>query len=223
MTEEVLRLSGFNAVVLGANDPVAADVALALARAGADVAVTSSTGDAEEAFALRPLRRAIEAMERRGIADIADLSNGSSVQIAVRQIAKQLGSIDIVVIAAGDALDKPSERVTDAEWHRAISFNLGAYFYACRAAAKEFVDNEPGQDGVRGRIIALVPVLDADTASPVLLAARAGVDAMVSGLAREWVSAGIVVSAVEVGSEEQEGAVAERMFRALDAELPRAG
>ena len=162
-------------------------------RAGADVAVTSTNGDPEEAFALRPLRRAIEAEGRQAIADIADLGNGSSVQIAVRQIAKQLGRLDLVVIAAGEGLDKPSERVTDSEWARAIGYNLGAYFYAARAASKELTDNEP-VEGIRGRIIALLPALDPDSSSPVLLAARAGAEALLAALAREWAPSGIAVS-----------------------------
>jgi NAD(P)-dependent dehydrogenase (short-subunit alcohol dehydrogenase family) len=210
------NLIGRNALVLGANDPVGAAIALAFAKAGADVAVTSSSGDPEEAFALRPLRRAIEAEGRRAIADIADLGNGSSVQIAVRQIAKQLGRIDIGVIVSSEALDKPIERVTDAEWSHAIGFNLGAYFYAARALAREFAANEP-VDGIKGRIVALLPALDPQTASPIQLAARAGAEALIEALAREWHTAGIRLTSIAPSSEMPEaGAVAAGLSFAAD-------
>ncbi len=201
-------------MVLGANDPTAAAIALALAQAGADVAVTSTSGDPEEAFALRPLRRKIEAEGRQAIADIADLGNGSSVQIAVRQIAKQLGRIDILVIASSEAMDKASERITDAEWSRAIGFNLGAYFYAARAVAKEFVDNEP-VDGIRGRIIALLPVLP-DSAAPIRLAARAGAVALIDALAREWAEHGIAVAAIGLQPDVSESEVVEAVLQEIE-------
>jgi 3-oxoacyl-[acyl-carrier protein] reductase len=209
-------LAGRKVLVLGANDPHAAAVALALANTGADVAVTSTNGDPEEAFGLRPLRRAIEAEGRQAIADIADLGNGSSVQIAVRQIAKQLGRLDLVVIAASEALDKPSERVTDSEWSRAIGYNLGAYFYAARAAAKELADNEP-VDSIRGRIVALLSALDPASTSPVLLAARAGAAALLDALGREWTPNGIAVSTITLTTATSEADAIEALFREIES------
>lgn len=203
------ELEGRKTLVLGANEPVAAAVALAFAKAGADVAVTSSSGDPEEAFALRPLRRAIEAEGRQAIADIADLGNGSSVQIAVRQIAKQLGRLDIVVIASSETLDKPSERVTDAEWSRTIGFNLGAYFYAARAAAREFSANE-AVGGAKGRIVALLPAVA--PMRSIRLAARRGAESLMQALAVEWRDQGVLVSLVDLTvASTEEAAVAEVM------------
>jgi NAD(P)-dependent dehydrogenase (short-subunit alcohol dehydrogenase family) len=199
------ELTGRKALVLGANDPVAAAIARAFAAAGADVAVTSTSGDPEEAFALRPLRRAIEASGRQAIADIADLGNGASVQIAVRQIAKQLGRLDVVVVASSAPAEKAIERMTDAEWSRALAYNLGAYFYACRAVAREFAGNE-AVGGVKGRIIALLPAGEADEGNAAVVAARAGVEGLITALGREWASEGIVVDAVriEAGAGEDE-------------------
>jgi len=220
--EQAPDLIGFKAAVLGANDTLAAAVALALANAGADVAVTSSSGDPEEAFALRPLRRAIEATGRKAIADIADLGNGSSVQIAVRQIAKQLGSIDLLVIATGEAIDKPSERLSDAEWSRAVGFNLGAYFYAARAAAREFADSE-AKAGVKGRFIALLPPLDPATAAPAVRAARAGVEALMAALATEWEPAGVFVAAVALSPASSEASAVAAVLRLARAGLAESG
>ena len=125
MTNEGI-FTGAHALVMGADKPIAAAIALALAEEGADVACTSTTGDPEEAFSLRPLRRKIEGLGRRAIGDIADLGNGSSVQIAVRQIAKQLGDLHLLVIAPRDVMVKPAERMSDSEWSRALGFNMDA-------------------------------------------------------------------------------------------------
>jgi 2-deoxy-D-gluconate 3-dehydrogenase len=168
---------------MGADKPIAAAIALALAEAGADVACTSTTGDPEEAFSLRPLRRKIEGLGRQAIADIADLGNGSSVQIAVRQIAKQLGDLHLLVIAPQDVMMKPAERMSDSEWSRVIGFNLDAYFYTARAFAREVAGNTASP---KGRVVALLPPVEAVTGSTALEAARAGAEALVGALAREW-------------------------------------
>lgn len=204
MTEQTPDLTGAWAAVLGANDAMGAAVALALAQAGADVAMTSTTGDAEEAFSLRPLRRRIEALGRRAIADIADLGNGSSVQIALRQISKQTGRIDTVVVAPREPLLKPAERMTDAEWSRALGFNLDAYFYAARGAAKEMAHN---QTSPRGRIVLLLPFVEPAPGAVALIAAWAGAEALTGALAREWAETGITVNAVALGPASDEAAV----------------
>ncbi len=196
MTSEAL-LTGARAVVMGADKPVAAAIALALAENGADVACTSTTGDAEEAFALRPLRRKIEALGRQAIADIADLGNGASVQIAVRQIAKQFGDIHLLVLSPQDVMLKPAERMSDAEWTRALGFNLDAYFYAARAFAREVADNTTSP---KGRIVAILPAVDATNGSAALEASRAGAEGLIAALAREW-SPDVLVNAIALPAD----------------------
>lgn len=205
MTNDAL-LTETNALVMGADKPIAAALALALAEAGADVACTSTTGDPEEAFSLRPLRRKIEALGRRSIADIADLGNGSSVQIAVRQIAKQLGDLHLLVIAPQDVTLKPAERMSDAEWSRSIGFNLDAYLYAARAFAREVADNPTAP---KARIVAILPGVEVSNGSAALEAARAGAEALVAALAREW-SPDVLVNAIALPSSGDEDWVTKR-------------
>jgi 2-deoxy-D-gluconate 3-dehydrogenase len=191
---------------MGADKPIAAAMALALAEAGADVACTSTTGDPEEAFSLRPLRRKIEALGRRAIADIADLGNGSSVQIAVRQIAKQLGDLHLLVLAPQDVMLKPADRISDAEWSRVIGFNLDAYLYAARAFAREAAGNstEP-----KARIVAVLPAVKIGDGSAALEAARAGAEALLAALAREW-APDVLVNAIALPIGEDEDWVSKR-------------
>jgi NAD(P)-dependent dehydrogenase (short-subunit alcohol dehydrogenase family) len=185
---------------MGADKPVAAAIALALAEVGADVGCTSTTGDPEEAFSLRPLRRKVEALGRRAIADIADLGNGSSVQIAVRQIAKQMGVLHLLVIAPQDVMLKPAERMSDSEWSRVLGFNLGAYFYASRAFVREVAGNGTTP---KGRIVAVLPAVDVRDGSAAVEASRAGAEALIVALAREW-APDVLVSAIALPSEGDE-------------------
>jgi len=200
------KLTGMKAVVMGADKPVAAAIALALAEAGADVACTSTTGDAEEAFALRPLRRKIEGLGRQAIADIADLGNGSSVQIAVRQIAKQFGDLHLLVLAPQDVMLKPAERMSDAEWTRVLGFNLDAYFFAARAFAREVADNATSP---RGRVVAILPAVDVMGGSAALEASRGGAAALIAALAREW-SPDVLVNAIALPASGDEEWVTKR-------------
>jgi NAD(P)-dependent dehydrogenase (short-subunit alcohol dehydrogenase family) len=200
MNTEAL-LKGAKAVVMGADKPVAAAIALALAEAGADVACTSTTGNPEEAFALRPLRRKIEGFGKQAIADIADLGNGSSVQIAVRQIGKQFGDLHILVLEPRDVMLKAADRMSDSEWTRVLGFNLDAYFYAARAFAREVADNTTSP---KGRIIAILPPAATESGSAALEAARAGAGGLVAALAQEW-GPDILVNAIALpaGGDEE--------------------
>jgi NAD(P)-dependent dehydrogenase (short-subunit alcohol dehydrogenase family) len=199
-------LSGTNALVMGGDKPIAAAIALALAEAGADVACTSTTGDPEEAFSLRPLRRKIEGLGRRAIADIADLGNGSSVQIAVRQIAKQMGEMHLLVLAPQDAMLKPAERMSDAEWSRVLGFNLDAYFYAARAFAREAAGNTTAP---KARIVAVLPAVATTDGSAALEAARAGAERLMPALAREW-APDVLVNAIALPVGEDDEWVSKR-------------
>ena len=127
-------LLGKHALISRATGDLAQGIAVMLATAGADVALTTSTNDAEGAFALRRVSRAVRNLGRQSMNESVDMSIGTGVQIAMRQVAKELGGIDILVVACDLRIDKVSEKLTDADWSRVLNTNLSAVFYACRAA-----------------------------------------------------------------------------------------
>ena len=181
-------LTGKRTVVFGAIDPYAAAIALACAEAGADVFVTNTNGDVEEAFALRRLAKKIEALGRRARADSLDISLPTAVQVGVRQLAKALEGIDLAVIAADAPLQRPAESMSDAEWAKTMGLNLNGVFYLCRFVAKEMRSANPDAS-TKGRIVVLLPELDTATSQQTAyVAARAGVEALVASLSREWAS-----------------------------------
>ncbi len=198
---------------MGAGGAAAQRLALALAAAGADVALTSATPDADEAFALRRLARKIEALGRRSLVESVDMANGASVQVAVRQVAKALGGIDVLVLAAEFHLPRPAERLTDAEWARVINQNLSAVFFACRGAAREMLRQSPAPTAAAGRIVVLLPAPATQAQEAAFAAARAGVAALVAALAREWAS--IAVNAIALPAVPDEAALARAEALAL--------
>lgn len=197
---EIWDLSGRKALVMGAGWSVGREIALALAEAGADVAVTSATPDAEEALAVKNLAKQIGGMGRQAIAESVDMSIGTNVQVAIRQVVKELGSIDILVTAPDLYLGKPADKITDAEWSRVLNLNLSGTFFACRGVGKEMLSRELPLDRAlnRGRIICVASALGERglANSAAYCAAKAGVQNLVRALAQEWAADQITVNCI---------------------------
>ena len=84
-------LSGKKALVVGAARGVGRAIALALAEAGADLALSTTTTAGDESVALRNVAREVRAMGRTAIEQSIDASLGTGAQVMVRQVAKELG------------------------------------------------------------------------------------------------------------------------------------
>lgn len=188
------ELGGKKGLVIGAGTPVGQAIALALAEAGADVAVASMTIDGAEVMAVRRTRRGVEALGRRSAEYAMDTALGQNVQVSTRQVSKELGGLDILVNAQDYALGKPVEKTSDAEWTRVIALNLGAVFFACRAAVREM-------SGTGGRIVNVVSGLGERGMSGVAAytAAKHGVVGLSRALAIECAAQGIGVNVLETG------------------------
>src|SRR5688572_27147996 len=139
---ELWDFSGRTVLVMGAGWSVGKAIALAFAEAGADVAVTTATNDPEEALSVKKAAKEIGGLGRKSMAEMVDMSLGTGVQVAVRQIAKEMGAIDILVAAPDLYLGKPAEKISDSEWARVINLNLGGVFYACRGVGREMLSRE---------------------------------------------------------------------------------
>jgi len=192
MPEEPLL--GKHALIMGIAASLAEPIALELARLGADVALTTATNDADEAFALRRITRGVVALGRRSMNESVDMSIGTGVQIAMRQVSKELGGLDIVIAGPDLRIDKPTERLTDADWSRIVNTNLSAAFYTCRSAYRELQANG-------GQI--LVHVRAATEGHAAHTAVRAGVEGLVVGLQREWAGSTVNLSLVKADDEAQ--------------------
>lgn len=189
---EAFDLSGKHALVMGAGWSVGRAIALALAEAGADVAVSSITQDGDEVTAVKRTAREIGEMGRRTFDKAVDATLGTAVQTIVRQATAELGSIDVLVSAPDLFLGKPADQISDGEWSRVLNLNLSATFYACRAAGAEMLKQE------YGRIINVASALG-ERGLPncaAYCAAHGGVFNLTRALAQEWGPHGITVNSI---------------------------
>ncbi len=193
MTDEGVELVGMRALVIGAGTPAGRDAAVALAGAGADVAVAAGSLDGEEVMTVRRVRRAVEALGRRSFESAMDLALGANIRVSVRQVAKEMGGLGILVNAADAYLQKDAEATSDSEWSKILNVNLNGVFYACRSALKEMA-------GRGGRIINLCSVLGERGAagSAAYCAAKHGVVGLTRALALEYAGRDITINAIAV-------------------------
>jgi glucose 1-dehydrogenase len=129
-----LLLKGQKALVTGANSGIGKAVAIALAAAGADVAVNYV--DAPDAA--REVVDGIGASGGHAIAVKADVSNEAEVQAMFRQAIQEFGTLDILVNNAGLQRDAPFDQMTLAQWNTVIGVNLTGQFLCAREALREF-------------------------------------------------------------------------------------
>lgn len=149
-------LKGQKALVTGGNSGIGEGVAMALARAGADIALNYVVGDdkAEE------VAERIRGFGVRAIALKADVSNESQVQKMFKRAISELGTVDILVNNAGIQRDAPFTEMSLAQWSQVISVNLTGFFLCAREAIKEFLRRGVIEDisCAAGKIIAMSSV-----------------------------------------------------------------
>jgi NAD(P)-dependent dehydrogenase (short-subunit alcohol dehydrogenase family) len=184
-------LAGKKALVLGAGTPAGALAARALAEAGADVAVASTSLDGDEVMAVRRVRRAVAGAGRRTAEYSFDLTLPTNVKVSTRQVAKEMGGLHLLVNASDLYLRRGTAETSDADWARVLNLNLNGVFYTIRTGLHEM-----GAAG--GRIIVFTSVLGArgDYASVAYAAARHGVAGLIHAVALEQAANDFGISGV---------------------------
>jgi glucose 1-dehydrogenase len=151
-------LLGQTALVTGSSSGIGKGVALALARAGADVVVNySSNPDGAQGVV-----RTIEELGRRSLAIGANVSDEAAVDAMFERALATLGRLDIVVSNAGLQRDAAIDQMTLADWKQVIDVNLTGQFLCARAAVRAF-KRHPPNDGVSrsiGKIVCISSVHD---------------------------------------------------------------
>jgi 3-oxoacyl-[acyl-carrier protein] reductase len=176
------------ALVTGGSRGIGAGVAIALARAGAHVAVNFR----ERADAANAICGEIIGTGRKAIAIQADVSVSADVTRMVAEIEARLGGIDILVNNAGIAHPRKLEDITEAEWDEVLTVNLKSVFLVTQAVV----------GGMRqrkwGRIINLSSVA-AQTGGAVgahYAASKAGIIGLTHSCAASLIRDGITVNAI---------------------------
>ncbi|HEY4911663.1 MAG TPA: SDR family NAD(P)-dependent oxidoreductase, partial [Methylomirabilota bacterium] len=137
---EAFRLDGRVAIVTGASRGLGRSMALALAEAGADVAVAARS-EAE----LAETAGAIEKLGRRAMAIPTDVTVYAQVEALVERTAGVLGRLDIVVNNSGIATVMPVAEMPPEDFRRTVEVNLVGVFNGCRASAGRLIAQKSGK------------------------------------------------------------------------------
>jgi NAD(P)-dependent dehydrogenase (short-subunit alcohol dehydrogenase family) len=183
-------LSGRVALVTGASRGLGQYFGRALARAGADLIITSRSVESLEDF-----RREIGALGRTAIPLALDVRDHESIQRMAEAAKKVFGKIDILVNNAGCNVRKRALEVTWDDWNLILDTNLRGSFFVAQAVARSMI--EKGY----GRIINIgseTSVAGYAGLAP-YGASRGGVRQMTMSLAHDWGEYGITVNCLAPG------------------------
>ena len=178
------------ALVTGASRGLGQTFARALARAGADLAVT-----ARDAESLAPFVEEIEAMGRRCLPLALDVRNYDSIQEAVGAAVAHYGGIDALVNNAGCNVRKPALEVTPDDWDLVLDTNLRGTFFVAQAVARGMVERGNGRIVNVGSVTAVAGYAGLAPYG----ASRGGVRQLTMSLADDWGPHGITVNCLAPG------------------------
>ncbi|MET4130937.1 2-deoxy-D-gluconate 3-dehydrogenase [Porphyrobacter sp. MBR-155] len=181
-------LTGKRALVTGANTGIGQAIAVALAQAGADIALAGRSEPAET-LAL------IAETGRVGLDLRADLSSIAPVQGLVDQTVAALGGIDILVNNAGIIRRNDLADFTEGDWDAVVDTNLKTLFFLSQAAARAMMAQGSG------KIINIASLLSfqGGIRVPSYAAAKSGVAGLTKAMANELAPKGVQVNGIAPG------------------------
>lgn len=186
-----IDLAGKTALVTGGNIGIGREIALQLAEAGADVAITYLTHPGDEVVVK------IKEMGRQSIGLSLDASDSAQVEQRITEAASALGGrIDILINNAGGLIGRVATAdMSDEHWHKVIDVNLSSAFYCSRSAVRYMT-------GGWGRIVNISSLAGQNGGGNGAVAyatSKAGMLGLTKGLAKEFAAQGITVNAVAPG------------------------
>jgi 2-deoxy-D-gluconate 3-dehydrogenase len=183
------RLTGKNALVTGSSRGIGAAIAVALAQAGANVALHASQSVPEDV---------VQTIAETGVRCVpltADLSHPDRVPKLIEQAISDLGSIDILVNNAGTTRRAAAIDYALADWDVVLATNLTSVFRLCQCAARPMLERG------FGKIVNIASLLSfqGGITVPAYAAAKGGVAQLTKALANEWSAHGVQVNAIAPG------------------------
>jgi len=188
--QELFDLSGKVAIVTGASRGLGQYFSRAMAKAGADLVITSRT-----LSSLTEFKQEIESLGRRALAVQMDVLSKSDIDNMVQAAMKEYGKIDILVNNAGLNIRSSSAEFSWEDWDTVLQTNLKGNFFCAQAVGKEMIKRG------YGRIINMgscTCVFGMEGIAP-YTASRGGVLMMTRSLAAEWGKFGITVNVLAPG------------------------
>ena len=194
---DLFDLSGQAAIVTGSARGLGRQMALALAEAGADVAICDLLE--EEG---RRVTAELAALGRRSFFGRVDVTRVDEIETFIGQVVERLGKIDILVNNAGISSDGLAlDEESDDAWRRMIDTNLSSMFYFGKRVARHMIDRSEG--GVIINIASINSLVISNIAprhNAPYCVAKAGVAQLTRGMAADWASYGIRANAIAPGT-----------------------
>lgn len=189
---DAFGLNGKRVLVTGGNRGLGRAFALALAEAGADVAIAARDAERNATVVAE-----LESRGRRGLAVQADITVRTDVTRMVAEVTDAFGGIDVLVNNAGIAIHRPALEVPDEEWQQVLDLNVTALWNTSTAVAR-------GMIAAGGGVIVNVGSMSAQIVNRPQFqasynASKAAVHHLTRSLAAEWAPHNIRVNAIAPG------------------------
>jgi gluconate 5-dehydrogenase len=190
MSEKLFDLTGRVAIVTGTSRGLGQYMGRALARAGADLVITSRRIDSLGTF-----KNEVEEIGRKALPLELDVRDYESIQRMVEKAFGHFGQIDILVNNAGCNVRKPSTEVSWDDWNLILDTNLRGTFFTAQAVAKRMIPNRYGRIVNVGSVTS---VFGYAGLAP-YCASRGGTKQLTMSLADDWGIHGITVNCLAPG------------------------
>jgi NAD(P)-dependent dehydrogenase (short-subunit alcohol dehydrogenase family) len=190
MSDTLFDLSGHVAIVTGTSRGLGQYFARALAKAGADLVLTSRNRET-----LRDMEKEVKSLGRRSVSLDLDVRNYESIQKMAADALEAFGQIHILINNAGCNVRKPAVDVTWDDWNLVLDTNLRGSFFVAQAVARGMISHG------YGRIInigSVTSVFGFAGLGP-YCASRGGIRQLTMSLADDWGSHGVTVNCLAPG------------------------
>jgi NAD(P)-dependent dehydrogenase (short-subunit alcohol dehydrogenase family) len=190
VSDALFDLSGRVAIVTGTSRGLGQYMARALAKAGADLVLTS-----RDRNRLLPLEAEMQGLGRRTLSLELDVRNHESIEKMVAAAEKEFGHLDILVNNAGCNVRKPALDVSWEDWNLILDTNLRGSFFVAQAVARRMIPRR------YGRIINIGSVTSVTGYAGLAPygASRGGIRQLTMSLADDWGKHGVTVNCLAPG------------------------
>lgn len=181
-------LTGKKALVTGGSRGIGRGICLALAEAGADVAVNYLQAQKEAEEVVTTIRE----IGQQALAVQADVADFSAVEEMMETVIERFGHLDILVNNTGITSVRSLLELSPEEWERTLAVNLSGMFYCAKVAAVHMVSR--GEGYIIN--ISSASVLSGSGGGPHYTASKGGVNGLTRAMARELAPHGLRVNAI---------------------------
>jgi len=190
MSDALFDLSGQVAIVTGTSRGLGQYFARALAKAGADLVLTSRNRET-----LREMEEEVKSLGRRSVSLELDVRDHGSIQKMVSAASDFFGRIDILVNNAGCNVRKPAVEITWDDWNLVLDTNLRGTFFVAQAVARRMIERGYGRIINLGSVTSVAGYAGLGPYG----ASRGGIRQLTMSLADDWGKYGVTVNCLAPG------------------------